>query len=60
MVVPSVSVLRRYWFNFEKPVEPAALRLGCGVTAFDYDDAVRLLRERVFGGRHVPKVTFQT
>jgi hypothetical protein len=30
--------------------------MGCGVTAHDYDDALALLRETVFGGAELPKV----
>lgn len=44
-------MLRRYWFEFD-PASNAEHRtwvlLGCGITAYDYDDAVHLLRERVF------------
>ena len=43
--------LRRYWFKFRTPRFPAALNIGCGVSAYSYEDAVNLLRERVFGGK---------
>lgn len=42
-------MLTRYWFEFENPPNGTALNLGCGVTAYNYDDAVSLLHERVFG-----------
>lgn len=40
-------MLRRYWFNFEI-AQTSPLSFGCGVTAYDKDDAIRTLRERVF------------
>jgi hypothetical protein len=47
-------VLRRYWFTFRDP--PASgYSFGCGVTAFDYGDAIQLLREKVFDG-DVPEI----
>lgn len=48
--------LRRYWFSFEKSSRPTPLNLGCGVTAYDYDDAVKILRERVFVGKEFQKI----
>ena len=48
--------LRRYWFNFEKLSKPSPLNLGCGVTAYDYDDAINLLCQRVFAGKELPRI----
>jgi hypothetical protein len=51
--------LTRYWFEFHLSVEdehPEGALLGCGVTARDYDDALSLLRERVWQGRELPAV----
>lgn len=49
--------LRRFWFEFAPGSDvPAGLRLGCGVTAFDLDDARRMIRERVFRGDAPPAV----
>lgn len=48
--------LHRYWFRFGphgKPL-PIGVRAGCGVTARDKDDALSLLRERVFAGEPPP------
>lgn len=45
-----MSSLRRYWFTFLQATTPTPLNLGCGVTAYSYDDAIEILRERVFGG----------
>ena len=48
--------LRRFWFVFEHLGTPTPLNLGCGVTAFDYDDAVNILRKRVFVGMNLPGI----
>lgn len=43
--------LRRYWFEFDQSIatpHPIGTLLGCGVTAYSKDDAIELLRERVF------------
>lgn len=63
-------MLHRYWFEFaldDLERLPPGVRLGCGVTAFDIDDAAALIRERVFGGatpapivRCVPDVDVST
>ncbi|HEX2581552.1 MAG TPA: hypothetical protein VHL08_06195 [Dongiaceae bacterium] len=51
-----MMMLKRYWFQFEALPRPTALNLGCGVTAFDYDDAIYLLCERVFGQNGPPPI----
>ena len=47
--------LRHFWFVFHprysERLRERGLHLGCGVTAFDEDDARALLRLRVFGGQ---------
>ena len=48
--------LHRFWFEFEKQPWLKALNLGCGVTAYDYDDALQLLREKVFVDNDLPKI----
>ena len=48
--------LTRYWFKFDEIGKPTALNLGCGITAYSYEDAVLLLRERVFPGEGAPRV----
>lgn len=42
-------VLRRYWLEFKASDAPFGLALGCGVTAFDIEDALRLVT-RATGG----------
>jgi hypothetical protein len=48
--------LRRYWFKFGNLAKFHPLSLGCGVTAFDYDDALRVLRENVFRCESLPPI----
>jgi hypothetical protein len=48
--------LTRYWFSFEPFPEPTPLNLGCGVTAFDYEDALMLLDTRVFRESGIPPI----
>lgn len=49
--------LRRYWIQFDatQATLPIGLGHGCGVTAYDYSDAVALLKDRVFGGESPPE-----
>jgi hypothetical protein len=46
--------LRQFWFRFEPLPTPTAINLGCGVSAYSRDDALALLRDRVFGGSGGP------
>ena len=52
------SILTRYWFEFdwEEGSRPRPERLGCGVTAFDREDALRLVSEVAFADEEVPPV----
>ena len=48
--------LHRYWIEFEE-VEPYdTLNLGCGVTAFNVEDALRLVQEKVFRDKPMLKI----
>ena len=43
--------LHRYWIRFDDPHRLShELGLGCGVTAYDLDDAISLLERDVFKG----------
>jgi hypothetical protein len=52
-------VLTRYWFEFDRGETPPTRpeRLGCGVTAFDREDALRLLARTAFANEEVPPVS---
>ena len=51
-----VRELHQFWFKFERLPTATAINLGCGVTAYSREDAVALLRERVFGANGPPPV----
>lgn len=40
--------LHRFWFSFEDLPPFSILNVGCGVTAYTYDDALQILKDRVF------------
>ena len=48
--------LRRYWFRFEDSGKSTPLGLGCGVTAYDYDDALGIIHKRLFMEKEVPRI----
>ncbi len=48
-------MLKRFWFNFS-PLPLSPVNLGCGVTAYDYNDALKLLKEKLFGGIQMPDI----
>lgn len=48
--------LKRYWFKFEGLPRFHALTLGCGVTAYDYSDALRLIADNIFRGEELPAI----
>lgn len=53
------DALIRYWFTFdfsdyEMTEIPAGTLLGCGITAFDKEDALILLNSLVFNGKEMP------
>jgi hypothetical protein len=52
-------VLTRYWFEFVRGEQATALGLGCGITAFNLEDARKILRQALFplyGERAVRRV----
>ena len=50
------SPLKRYWFRFSAQ-DFSSLSLGCGITAYSYDDAVSILERVVFAGVQAPEIT---
>ncbi len=51
--------MKRYWFefdfsNYENP--PYGLIIGCGVTGYEYNDVIQLLKDKVFYGRDLPVI----
>jgi len=51
-----MKLLARYWFRFEAQAPPHPLNLGCGVSAYDRDDALALLKEKVFKNGVLPRI----
>ncbi|UXE68862.1 MAG: hypothetical protein KA713_09915 [Chryseotalea sp. WA131a] len=52
-------IVTRYWFEFDSNQIkdlPPGLPLGCGVTAYDYNDAISILRQSVFKGQEIPEL----
>ena len=43
-----MNILHRFWFTFVDAPNYSPLTKGCGITAFDYDDAISILRHRVY------------
>jgi hypothetical protein len=51
--------LLRFWFKFDlrlRDPQPPGVLIGCGVTAFDRDDAIRILKEIVFSAHAFPEI----
>ncbi len=46
----------RYWFEFEKSddIYLLGVQLGCGVTAYNYEDAQNILKEKIFKDKEIP------
>lgn len=51
-----MSRLRRFWFVFDQIDSFRALSIGCGVTAYDHDDALQIMRKKIFEGHAVPHI----
>jgi len=51
--------LHRYWIKFDPSSENRyvnRVKLGCGVTAFDFDDAIQILEEIIFLDDKTPAI----
>jgi hypothetical protein len=51
--------LHRYWFEFDIAADDlgfSLLRVGCGVTAFDRDDALFLIRQHLLHETTLPSI----
>ncbi|MEO3404270.1 hypothetical protein AAFN85_10225 [Mucilaginibacter sp. CAU 1740] len=53
-------LLVRYWFEFDLSVAskdiPPGISMGCGITAFNYDDALLILSITIFKGKQMPPI----
>lgn len=53
------AMLIRYWIKFELPDVSSTnfgIGYGCGVTAHNWDDALNLLREKLFEEHPIPPI----
>lgn len=48
----------KFWFDFgsERNTLPIGVNRGCGVTAYNHDDAISILRELVFLEKEIPLI----
>jgi hypothetical protein len=53
-----VTKLIRYWFEFKKTENTfsVGVQLGCGVTAFNYSDALQILANKIFKNTTLPEI----
>jgi hypothetical protein len=52
-------MLTRFWFTFNltlRDPHPPGVLMGCGVTALNMEDALGILRERVFANHCFPDI----
>lgn len=48
---------KRFWFEFEILSSfgyPPGIGIGCGITAFDYTDAINIMDQKIFTGMKRP------
>ncbi|WP_343694012.1 hypothetical protein [Chitinophaga sp.] len=53
--------MTRYWFEFDIPLVdahnlPSGLLIGCGITAYNYEDAISILKDKVFKEQVIPVI----
>lgn len=49
-------MLTRYWFEFDDDNLLPQVKIGCGVTAFTYEDALNLIRKKIFEDAALPEI----
>jgi hypothetical protein len=49
-------MIKRFWFSFSEQPLPIGVQHGCGLSAYDYEDALGLLKDRVFEGIDLPSI----
>ena len=48
--------MKRYWFSFNAECLPIGVQHGCGLSANSYEDALNILREKVFESSDIPEI----
>ena len=51
-----MKLLKRFWFRFGNSSASRGLKLGCGVTAYDRDDAMKMLNDSKLGQEGLPQI----
>ena len=51
-----MSALHRFWFTFKNPPPFSPLKLGCGVTAYNSEDALAILDKTLFANSTPPEI----
>ena len=54
-----MTMLHRYWLKFVRSDKPSVLNVGCGITAYDIDDAKRIFENDVvpiYGDREIYEI----
>lgn len=46
----------RFWFEFEDTSIPTGTLMGCGVTAYDFHDAISIVQNKIFGNNLLPRI----
>ena len=49
-------MIKRFWFNFSEQPLPIGVQHGCGLSAYDYEDALELLKNKVFKDMGLPDI----
>lgn len=55
-----MSLLKRYWIEFRFPsniLPPIGTSIGCGITAHSSEDALIILKEKVFEDGLLPEIS---
>ena len=57
-----MRLLTRYWIIFDVPRDShfSHLKMGCGITAFDYSDALSIARKNIFIDIEMPSIILYT
>lgn len=51
--------MKKYWFQFlasNTETLPIGISLGCGISAYNYEDAIQLISEKVFTNDVIPGI----
>ena len=56
-----IIIMIRYWFEFDfndyQDNIPFGVGYGCGITAYNYNQAISFLRNKIFENKNLPKIS---